>query len=575
VIRADRIQHDIEAIARCTETPGAGATRPTFSPAWANAMRYVAEQARSMDCQLKSDAAGNTHARPASLGWNRPAWLCGSHVDTVPHGGDFDGVAGIVVALELLRSAKEEGIPALPLELIIFAEEEGPTFGLGMIGSRAWVGELGADRLRDLHNAAGETYIDAGQPFGVDGNRLSDDRIRPQRYLGFVELHIEQGPAMWRNDQRLAIVRSIAGRKQYAIRIGGDANHAGATPMNQRRDALCGAAEIVLEIEKMMPEISSEAVATVGRLVNHPNAINVVPDRVEFTVDLRAPQDDMLLRGDIEIRRLATEICRRRGLTCEIGLTEAINACPLNAPLCQRISTAARLAGESPLPITVSGALHDSAVIAPHVPTAMLFVPSRDGISHNPAEFSRVEDIAAAARVVEQLVRRPTITQLNELDQNQFVSICGGSFEHSPWIAERAWNNRPFASVGDLHEKLTRVVAESNMEEKLSLVRAHPDLVGKLARDGKLTRESSTEQSAAGLNRLSPDEIAAFEKFNAEYRSKFGFPFVICARQNRKEAILEAFPRRLKNSRETELAAALAEVFKIARLRLADVVWEN
>jgi OHCU decarboxylase len=538
-------------------------------------MRYVAEQARSMDCQLKSDAAGNTHARPASLGWNRPAWLCGSHVDTVPHGGDFDGVAGIVVALELLRSAKEEGIPALPLELIIFAEEEGPTFGLGMIGSRAWVGELGADRLRDLHNAAGETYIDAGQPFGVDGNRLSDDRIRPQRYLGFVELHIEQGPAMWRNDQRLAIVRSIAGRKQYAIRIGGDANHAGATPMNQRRDALCGAAEIVLEIEKMMPEISSEAVATVGRLVNHPNAINVVPDRVEFTVDLRAPQDDMLLRGDIEIRRLATEICRRRGLTCEIGLTEAINACPLNAPLCQRISTAARLAGESPLPITVSGALHDSAVIAPHVPTAMLFVPSRDGISHNPAEFSRVEDIAAAARVVEQLVRRPTITQLNELDQNQFVSICGGSFEHSPWIAERAWNNRPFASVGDLHEKLTRVVAESNMEEKLSLVRAHPDLVGKLARDGKLTRESSTEQSAAGLNRLSPDEIAAFEKFNAEYRSKFGFPFVICARQNRKEAILEAFPRRLKNSRETELAAALAEVFKIARLRLADVVWEN
>jgi OHCU decarboxylase len=528
-----------------------------------------------MDCQLKSDAAGNTHARPASLGWNRPAWLCGSHVDTVPHGGDFDGVAGIVVALELLRSAKEEGIPALPLELIIFAEEEGPTFGLGMIGSRAWVGELGADRLRDLHNAAGETYIDAGQPFGVDGNRLSDDRIRPQRYLGFVELHIEQGPAMWRNDQRLAIVRSIAGRKQYAIRIGGDANHAGATPMNQRRDALCGAAEIVLEIEKMMPEISSEAVATVGRLVNHPNAINVVPDRVEFTVDLRAPQDDMLLRGDIEIRRLATEICRRRGLTCEIGLTEAINACPLNAPLCQRISTAARLAGESPLPITVSGALHDSAVIAPHVPTAMLFVPSRDGISHNPAEFSRVEDIAAAARVVEQLVRRPTITQLNELDQNQFVSICGGSFEHSPWIAERAWNNRPFASVGDLHEKLTRVVAESNMEEKLSLVRAHPDLVGKLARDGKLTRESSTEQSAAGLNRLSPDEIAAFEKFNAEYRSKFGFPFVICARQNRKEAILEAFPRRLKNSRETELAAALAEVFKIARLRLADVVWEN
>jgi OHCU decarboxylase len=315
-------------------------------------------------------------------------------------------------------------------------------------------------------------------------------------------------------------------------------------------------------------------VATVGRLVNHPNAVNVIPDRVEFTVDLRAPEDEILQRGDIEVRKIVADICGRRGLKCEMELTETIDACPMNDRMCDRLAKAAKFAGEK-IEATISGALHDSAVIAPHVPTAMLFVPSRDGISHNPAEFSRVEDIAAAAVVVEQLVRRPTVSQLNTMDQKDFVSACGGSFESSSWIVERAWKSRPFASVGDLHEKMTNVVGQSSMEEKLSLLRAHPDLVGKLARDGKLTRESSAEQAVAGLAKLSAEEIAAFERYNAQYREKFGFPFVICARQNRKEAILEAFPGRLGNSRETELATALAEVFKIAQLRLADAVWEN
>jgi allantoate deiminase len=574
VIRAERIQKDIEEIAQFTETPGKGATRPTFSDMWGKAIKYVALQAETAGCEVFPDAMGNLHARPAATGWEKPAWLCGSHVDTVPHGGNYDGVAGVVVALELLRSAKEDGIKALPLELIVFAEEEGPTFGLGMIGSRAWVGEIDEERLDGLCNSQGKNYFQAGKPHGVKTKAFESDRARPKRYLGFVEVHIEQGPAMWRNGQRLAVVRAIAGRKQYRLRISGEANHAGATPMNQRHDALCGAAEILLAIERIAAEISPDAVATVGRIVNHPNAVNVIPDRVDFTVDLRAPADEVLQRGDAKIRKIVADICSRRALKFEIELTETIDACPMNVRMYDRLAKAASLAGEQ-ITSTVSGALHDSAVIAPHVPTAMLFVPSRDGISHNPAEFSRVEDITTAARVVEQLVRRPTVTQLNMLGQSEFVSVCGGSFEHSPWIAERTWKNGPFVSVGDLHEKMANVVAQSSTDERLSLVRAHPDLVGKLAREGKLTRESTAEQTAAGLAKLSADEIAAFERYNAQYREKFGFPFVICARRNRKEAILEAFPRRLANSREIELATALDEVFKIAQLRLADTVWEN
>jgi OHCU decarboxylase len=165
--------------------------------------------------------------------------------------------------------------------------------------------------------------------------------------------------------------------------------------------------------------------------------------------------------------------------------------------------------------------------------------------------------------------------RLNAMPMEAFVAAVGSVFEHSPWIAERTWSRRPFASLSDLLEKLCATVAAASPNEQVDLIRAHPDLVGRLAREGCLTRESTAEQAAAGLTALSPDEIAVFERHNAAYREKFGFPFVVCARENKKDAILCAFPHRLANSREQEIAAALTEIYKIARLRLADAVWED
>ena len=150
---------------------------------------------------MRIDAFGNVHARPSTLLWDTPAWLCGSHIDTVPHGGDYDGVAGIVVALEILRAD-----PSVPVELIIFAEEEGPTFGLGMMGSRGWVGELTDEQLTNLRNKSGQNYLEAGAPHGVDPAHFARDRINPAHYHGLIEVHIEQGPGMWKNDQPIAIV---------------------------------------------------------------------------------------------------------------------------------------------------------------------------------------------------------------------------------------------------------------------------------------------------------------------------------------------------------------------------------
>jgi len=569
-ISVERIQADIEAVARYTETPGNGATRPTFSAAWGAARAYVIAQAEGAGCRVRTDAAGNVHARPAGLRSDERVWLCGSHIDSVPHGGDYDGVAGVVIALELLRSSQEDGHDYRPVELIVFAEEEGPTFGLGMIGSRAWTGELAFEQLRSLKNAAGESYVDAGAPYDVDPEHLVDDRLHPDRYLGLIEVHIEQGPGMWRRDQRLAVVRAIAGRHQYRVTVTGQANHAGATSMADRRDALAAAAEMVTALEGAVKQLSPDAVLTVGRLTVHPNAVNVIADRVEFTIDLRAPEDDLLRRGDAMVRAVLNVVTEIRGLAApQVEQTESVPARPMDARLVETF----RALGD--LPVNVSGALHDSAILAPHVPTVMLFVPSRDGISHNPAEFSRVEDIAAAAALVERLVRRPTLSHLNRLHAGGFVHTCGPFYEHSPWIAERAWAGRPFASLGDLHEKMSAVVREATAEEQVGLIRAHPDLVGRLAREGRLTPESTAEQAAAGLAALRAEEAAAFEGYNAAYRERFEFPFVICARENRKEAILAAFPRRLRNGRDAEVAAALAEIDKIAWLRLRDAIYED
>jgi len=168
-----------------------------------------------------------------------------------------------------------------------------------------------------------------------------------------------------------------------------------------------------------------------------------------------------------------------------------------------------------------------------------------------------------------------SLSHLNAADRDEFVRICGPFFEHSPWIAERAFDDRPFKSRDALHVALCDTVRRATPNEQIQLIASHPDLVGRLARDGKLTRESTSEQAAAGLTALSESEIQQFERYNADYREKFGFPFVICARENKKDAILKAFPVRWSHSPEQEIQTALIEIFKIAKLRLIDAISET
>jgi len=401
-ISIDRIRADIDAIARFTESPG-GADRPTFSAAWREARDYVVEQAKRAGCKVRVDAAGNVHARPEVVAWDAPVWLSGSHIDSVPRGGNYDGVAGVVAPLEVLRAAHDDRTTPPPLELVIFAEEEGTTFGLGMLGSHAWVGELSGQQLASVRNARGESYLEAGSQHGVHPSRLIEDAFNARHYLGLVEVHVEQGPGMWNAGVPLAVVTAIAGRKQYRVKLRGVANHAGSTSMSDRKDALAAAAVCILQLEGLANGLGDSTVITVGRIECRPNAINVIPAFVEFTVDFRSPSNDVLTDGDAQIRQRVAQVCDRRGIEHAIEQTENAPAVQMDGDLCANLARGCANIAKSTA-TAISGALHDAAILAQHLPTAMLFVASKDGISHNPAEFSRVEDIALAARVLQDLV---------------------------------------------------------------------------------------------------------------------------------------------------------------------------
>lgn len=399
-ISEKRLMDDIESIARWNEAdPVVGYSRPTFSSAWQGARQYVVDEVLRLGCSVRTDPAGNLHARPAGLSWDESAWLCGSHLDSVPSGGRFDGVVGVVVALELLRT-----LPCAAVELVVFAEEEGTTFGIAMLGSRAWAGTIEARRLRKLRNRAGMDFETAGGAFGVEPDRISPEGFGfpLERYKGMIEVHVEQGSGLWKKGLPAAVVTTVNGRRQYSGKFAGVANHAGSTAMADRFDALAGAAEFVLALEALGREIDGRcpgSTLTAGALTVAPNAVNVVPGRADFMLDFRSPSDEELASGDASIRSLLSAIGQKRGLGTEIECFEDLPAVPFDASLCDRLRRAGAALG-IPMPDASSGALHDSAILAPFLPTAMLFVASRDGISHNPAEFSRIEDIAAAARVV-------------------------------------------------------------------------------------------------------------------------------------------------------------------------------
>jgi allantoate deiminase len=398
-------------LAEFTEEPG-HITRTFLSGPMRAVHHELGGRMAKLGMTVTVDAVGNLRGLYSAARPGAPRLLIASHLDSVPHAGAFDGVLGVVMGVALVQALAGRRL-RFSIEVVGFSEEEGVRFGVPFIGSRALVGDMGADgdRLLDRRDAQGMSVADAIRSFGLDPGpahlaeaRLADDT------LGYLEFHIEQGPVLESIDYPLGVVEAIAGQSRLSVCFAGKAGHAGTTPMKLRRDALAGAAEWITQVEAIAGAAAG-LVATVGRLEIDPGAGNVIAGSVRASLDLRHIHDPVRQAALEQILQSAGEIAARRGLT--VTWEQRLNqpAVPMNAELTTMLERAVESAGY-PLHRMPSGAGHDAMILAARTPAAMLLLRSPGGVSHHPDENVLAGDVSAALAAglnfLEALEMRPT-----------------------------------------------------------------------------------------------------------------------------------------------------------------------
>jgi allantoate deiminase len=391
-----RIVERCETLARCSEQPG-GLTRVYLSPEQRAVNALVLDWMSEAGMVARLDAVGNVVGRYEGERAGLPCLMLGSHLDTVRDAGKYDGMLGVVSAIECVESlARRKRRLPHAIEVIGFADEEGVRFNATLIGSRAVAGSFDPSNL-DRSDRDGCTLREAMRAFGLDPAAAGKAARRPEELLAYAELHIEQGPVLEDEGLSVGVVTAINGGNRLAIELGGMAGHAGTVPMTLRRDALAAAAECVLAVE-LISGSERELVGTVGKIEALPGAINVIPGRVRFSVDVRAPTDAQRERAVDAIRGAFADIARRRRVELDIKpVWEAKTAAC--APWLQEQLAAAIAAEGVALRRLPSGAGHDGMAMIAIADIGMLFVRCKGGISHNPAESIAEDDADVAAQV--------------------------------------------------------------------------------------------------------------------------------------------------------------------------------
>jgi beta-ureidopropionase / N-carbamoyl-L-amino-acid hydrolase len=386
-----------------------GTTRLAYSPEDVRARAVVMEMMRNVGLRVSIDAAGNIVGRRAGQE-QRPPLAFGSHVDTVRNGGRYDGTLGVMAAIECVAVLQKTGhTTAHPIELIVFANEEGQRFG-PLCGSRALVGSLKTDDLARV-DESGQTLAEAIQNIGGDPTQLRGAVRRNGDIAAFVELHIEQGGTLEKAGMPIGIVEGISGISYTDVRVTGAANHSGTTGMELRKDALIAAAEVVLRVQRAALEKKCH-VATVGQLVVSPNATNIIPGEVTFTIEIRDLDLEKILASVKYIRECAEQIAFRSNIEIEFSDRKLIESVPCSPVVRDAIVRACADLGLK-FQTLPSGAGHDAQLMAQLGPTGMIFVPSMGGISHSPREFTTSEDCARGAQVMLETILRLDETLTN------------------------------------------------------------------------------------------------------------------------------------------------------------------
>jgi allantoate deiminase len=384
-INIDRLWQDIETLATFS-AGGEGVNRLTFSEEDRAARAYLRGQMTAVGLEVVETPPGvmlGCYRPAASAG---PVVMSGSHIDAVPSAGRFDGIVGVVGALEVARVLAENRVPLKhPYEVVIYPEEEGTRFGAVLTGSKAWVGALSLRQLADMKDGHGTSYLEAMEAYGLKAADLERRRFQPGRAKAVLELHIEQSVVLEECGVQVGVVTTITGIRGFEVTLRGVANHAGATPMGRRRDALAGAAEIVLALEHLAPTLGPHTVCTVGQISCSPGARNVIPGEVRFSIDFRAIEglDGKWAEVEPRIRALASA----RQLAMAIRPTSASEPVALSPTVQDVLEHVCARRGLSHMRMP-SGAVHDAQVMAPLVDTGMIFIPSRGGRSHCPEEYS-------------------------------------------------------------------------------------------------------------------------------------------------------------------------------------------
>ena len=398
--RALRVMDECGRIAEMTEEPGR-ITRRYLSPPMHNVHKHLRDRMEKLGMLVRVDAAGNLRGLWEARGFGGKRLVIGSHLDSVPNAGAYDGVLGVVLALEWILLARDMGLP-FAIEVVGFSEEEGVRYGVPFLGSTAVAGCFDR-KLLDLRDEEGILLEQAIRDFGLDPTAIEEARIG-RDVIGFIEVHIEQGPVLEASGLSLAAVTGIVGQTRGILTFTGQANHAGTTPMHHRRDALAAAAEWVSNVEELANR-SEGLVATVGQIRILPNAVNVIPGVAEVSLDCRHGDDAMRTGAAHEMLARAREIAGRRGLATNWKELVSQRAVPMDQHLTALMLDAIREAGLPEKKMT-SGAGHDAMIMASRVPATMLFVRSPGGISHDPSESVRVEDVESSLQVARKFLER-------------------------------------------------------------------------------------------------------------------------------------------------------------------------
>jgi len=405
-IDSEQLVAEIEALAAISEAEAPAITRVVFTPADLKARAWVKDRCRAAGLDVREDAVGNTFAR-----WNgsdpaAPSVGTGSHIDAIPNAGKYDGVVGVLGGLEAIRALQRSGFrPKHSVELLVFTSEEPTRFGVGCIGSRLISGGLQVEGARKLTDANGESLDAVRRQAGFRGG-LETVPLHAGHYKAFVELHIEQGPLLEREQIDLGVVTSIAAPSSARISVEGAGGHAGGMLMPDRRDALCAAAELILAIEAAARASgSADTVATVGMCEVFPGAVNSIPSRARLSLDLRdthLPRRDSVMR---KIESTARKIAGNRNVSIAIEMLNADAPAECAPLVIEALSEACRTHGFSFRPM-VSRAYHDSLFMSRIAPVAMLFIPCRNGYSHRPDEYASPRHIAQGTLVLAETLAR-------------------------------------------------------------------------------------------------------------------------------------------------------------------------